>query len=142
MDDDYIRPPDEIVSEQLLNDDISDYDRQINDAIQLSIQEMVDEQKKNKDYQESVINEFNREFEIRNNMFSKLLSDMKKIGKFDKDVNNIYEIIEPIISSYCYQYIKECYLDIDTYNKIFKLLGEIKTDKKAVDILKNIILHY
>ena len=48
-------------------------------------------------------------------------------------MKEIYEIIEPIIDCYCAQYMKQCELDPITYDRIFKVIGNIRTDKNVID---------
>ena len=55
-------------------------------------------------------------------------------------MKEIYEIIEPIIDYYCAQYMKQCELDPITYDRIFKVIGNIRTDKNAIELLKNVII--
>ena len=137
---DNIRPPDDVISDQLLEDTRSDYEKEIDEAIYLSYQDVREKQDLSKKYEEQVLKEYNEESNKRKKIFEKLLFDLNKVGKIDKEVREIYEIIEPIIESYCNQFISKCELDLESYEKIFKLLGKIRTDKNAVEILKTIIL--
>ncbi len=137
---DNIRPPDDVISDQLLEDTRSDYEKEIDEAIYLSYQDVREKQDLSKKYEEQVLKEYNEESNKRKKTFEKLLFDLNKVGKIDKEVREIYDIIEPIIESYCNQYIHKCEFDEETYEKIFKLLGKIRTDKPAVEILKTIIL--
>jgi len=137
---DNIRPPDEVRVEQLLEDTRSEYDKQIDEAINLSMLDIIEKQNINLQYEEQLIKEYNDENNRRKDYFTKFLFDLNKLGKIDKEIREIYEIIEPIIESYCSQYIQICELDIETYEKIFKLLGKIRTDKNAIETLKGIII--
>jgi hypothetical protein len=137
---DNIRLPDEILSEQLLEDTRSDFEKEIEEALYLSCQEIRENQELNEKYEEQVLKDYNEEINKRKQTFEKLLFDLNKVGKIDMEVRETYEIIEPIIESYCNQYIQKCDLDEKTYEKIFKLLGKIRTDKTAIDILKSIII--
>jgi hypothetical protein len=137
---DNIRPPDDVISDQLLEDTRNDYEKEIDEAIYLSYQDVREKQDLSKKYEEQVLKEYNEESNKRKKIFEKLLFDLNKVGKIDKEVREIYEIIEPIIESYCNQFISKCELDLESYEKIFKLLGKIRTDKNAVEILKTIIL--
>lgn len=137
---DNIRPPDAIVSDQLLEDTRSDYEKQIDEAIYLSCQEMREKEILARKYEEQLLTEYNEETNKRKKIFEKFLFDLHKVGKIDKEVREIYEIIEPIIDSYCNQFIRICELDVEMYEKIFKLLGKVRTDKPAVEILKTIIV--
>lgn len=73
-------------------------------------------------------------------LFREFLFDLNKLIRFDKDIKEIYEIIEPIIDSYYAQYINQCELDQITYDRIFKVIGNIRTDKNAIELLKNVII--
>jgi len=136
-----IRLPDQVKTDQLLEDTRSDFDIQIDEAIYLSFQDFRNKQELNRKYEEKITKDYNEESNKRKQKFDKLLFDLNKVGKLDKDVREIYDIIDPIINSYCSQYINKCELDVETYEKIFKLLGNIRTDKEAVDFLKTIILN-
>lgn len=137
---DEVRPPDEVVSERLIEDTRSDYEKQIDEAIYQSIKEMENVDKINKEYEEIIIKNYHNEIIERKNKFASLLLDINKLLRFDKDLKEIYEIIEPIIDSYCNQYIEFLELDEITYDKIFKVLGTIRTNKSNIENLKTIII--
>lgn len=137
---DIIRPPDEVRVEQLLEDTRSDFEKEMEKAIQLSLQEAIFEEENARKYEEQIIQEHKSEVNRRKNIFTKFLFDLNKLIKFDKDVKEIYEIIEPIIDSYCLIHLQVCELDEITYEKIFTLLNKIRTDKNALEILKTIII--
>lgn len=138
-DNDNVRPPDESKVDQLLEDTRSDFEKEIDEALYLSLQDMRVKQDLSRKYEEQILKDYNEESNKRKQTFEKFLFDLKKIGKIDKEVREIYDIIEPIIESYCSQYINKCEFDIETYEKIFKLLGKIRTDKTAVEFLRTII---
>ena len=76
----------------------------------------------------------------RRKMFEKLLFDLNRISKFDREIREIFNIIEPIIECYSSpQYMNTYQLDNITYEKIFSLLATIRTDKTCIENLKNII---
>lgn len=137
---DNIRHPDEVKREQLLQDTRSDFQKQIDEAIYLSFQEVKNQQEISIKYEEQVIQEYNSEVNRRKEIFTKFIFDLHRLIKIDKDVNEIYDIIEPIIHSYCLQHLQVCELDEITHEKIFNLLSKIRTDKSAVEILKTIII--
>ena len=138
--DDNIRPPDSVVSNQLLEDTRSDFEKEMDEAIYLSYQEIREKQEFARKYEEQLLKDYNEESCKRKQAFEKFLFDLKKVSKIDKEIRDIYDIIDPIIESYCSQCINNCDLDIETYEKIFNLLGKIRTDKDAIEILKTIIL--
>jgi len=137
---DNIRPPDEVRTERLMEDTRSDFQKEMDEAMYLSMQEMKQVQDINAQYEEEIMKQYNEETIRRKEIFTKFLLDLNRLNKIDKEVREIYEIVEPIIDSYCLQYIQICELDSETYEKIFKLLGKIRTDKNAIEILKTIIL--
>jgi len=136
---DNIRPPDEVVREQLLEDTRSEYEKEIEEAIYLSCQDIREKQDLSEKYEKQLIKDYNEESNKRRQIFEKLLFDLNKVGKIDKEIREIYDIIEPIVESYCSQYIHNYEFDVETYEKIFKSLGKIRTDKSAVEFLKTII---
>lgn len=137
---DDIRPPDEIQSDQLLSDDRDDYEKEIDEVIKVSLQEMKICEIRNDDFEKQVIKDYEKELLERRNMFSQLLKVLIKLSKYDDEIKNIYEIIDPIIESYCGQFIEKCDLDVETYNKIFKILGSIRLEKNIIEKLKTIIV--
>jgi hypothetical protein len=137
---DNIRPPDEVRSEQLLEDTRSDFEKEIDEAIYLSYQDIREKQELSRKYEEQILKEYNEETNRRKDIFRDLLQSLNKISRFDKEIREIYEIIDPIIDSYCSQYIKICELDEKTYNKIFGLLKKIRNNQLVFNLLKEIII--
>ena len=135
-----VRAPDKIKKEQLLQDNRSEYEQQEEDARYWSLLEFNEQKELNEKYEEDTINEHKRIIIERRNLFREFLFDLNKLIRFDKDIKEIYEIIEPIIDSYCAQYMKQCELDPITYDRIFKVIGNIRTDKNNIELLKKIII--
>jgi hypothetical protein len=140
FDDDNIRPPDESFSETLVEDTRSDFEKQIDEAIYISMREMSEQQNNIKQYEERLIKNYLEETNRRKDIFKEFLINLNKISKFDKEVREIYDIIDPIIDSYCGQYIEFCELDLETYNKIFDTLKKIRNNQLAFDTITRIIL--
>ena len=138
--DDNVRAPDKIKKEQLLEDNRSEYEKQEEDARYWSLLEFNEQKELNEKYEEDTINEHKRIIIERRELFRGFLFDLNKLTRFDKDMKEIYEIIEPIIDCYCAQYMKQCELDPITYDRIFKVIGNIRTDKNAIELLKNVII--
>ena len=137
---DNIRAPDEIVSHQLLEDNRSDYDKERDEAIYISMQEINQQRVNNLQYEEKLLKDYADETKRRIDLFKNFMSNMTKLSKFDGEVKEIYNILDPIIESYCGQYIQTCELDGETYDKIFGTLKKIRNDQQAFDTLKTIIL--
>ena len=107
------------------------------EAIKYSLQE---HEEISKNYEDKLINEYLLETNKRRDNFKSILFDLSKLIKYDQNIKEIYEIIEPIIDAYCSQYIKNYEIDEITYNRIFKVIGTIRTDKKNIELLKTIFI--
>jgi hypothetical protein len=140
FEEDNIRNPDETVNDQLLEDTRSDFEKQIDEAIYISTQEIKQNHILNTQYEEQLLKDYAEETNRRKDFFKDFLFNINKIGKFDNEVREIYDIIEPIIESYCNQSIKSCELDETTYNKIFSTLKKIRNNPLTLETLKTIIL--
>lgn len=138
--DDNIRAPDDVITEQLLEDNRSDFEKQMDEAIYLSMQEMTQQRDINRQYEEQLLKEYTAETCRRTELFKDFLFNLNKVGKFDKEIKEIYEILDPIIESYCGHYIETCELDEVTYDKIFNTLKKIRNNQQSLDALKTIIL--
>jgi len=139
-DDNNIRAPDSVKVDRLMEDTRSEYDKQIDQAMYLSIQEFKKLEEINEKYEEEIINEHNKIIIERRQLFRGFLFYLNKLTRFDKEMKEIYEIIEPIIDYYCAQYINQCEIDSETYDRIFKVIGNVRTDKNAIELLKNILV--
>jgi len=141
MDSEYnIRPSDNTKREQLIEDTRSDFDKQIDEALHLSLQDCINENQINNFYEDEIITNYLNEISVRREKFYKLIFHLNKLIRFDKDIKEIYEIIEPIIDAYCNQYIQQYEVDEITYDKIFKIIGTIRTDKKSIELLQKVII--
>jgi len=138
--DDDIRSPDESFNDQLIEDTRNDFEKDIDEAIYLSMNEMNQERDKIKQYEEKLKKDYTDEINRRKNIFKDFLFNLSKISKFDNEVREIYEIIDPIIDLYCAQYITICELDAESYDKIFDTLKKIRNIQVVLDTLKTIIL--
>ena len=139
-DDNNIRAPDIVKVDRLMEDTRSEYEKQMDEAIYLSIQEFKKQDEDNQKYEDDLINEHIKTVNERNDLFRVLLFDLNKLIRLDKDMKEIYEIIEPIIDSYCRQCINQCEIDALTYDRIFKVIGNVRTNKNAIELLKKIII--
>lgn len=137
--DEFVRPPDDTHVDQLLEDTRSDFEKEIDEALYLSYQDLKATEELSRNQEKQIIEQYNEETTRRKKTFETLLFDLQKIGKLDKEIKSIYEMIDPIIESYCYQYINGYELDQTTYSAIFTLLSKIRTDKNAVNMLKTIL---
>lgn len=138
--DDDIRNADEARSELLQQDTRSEYDKQIEEAINLSSMEYREKEIKNEKFEEEIIANYYKVSNERRDLFREFLFDLGKLIRFDKETKEIYEIIEPIIDSYCNQIIDNWELDEIKYDRIFKALKSIRTNKKNIERLANLLI--
>jgi hypothetical protein len=138
--DNNVRAPDNTKKEQLLQDNRSEYEQQEEDARYWSLLEFNEQKELNEKYEEDTINEHKRIIIERRELFRGFLFDLNKLIRFDKDIKEIYEIIEPIIDCYCAQYMNQCEIDTVTHDRIFKVIGNVRTDKNAMELLKKILI--
>lgn len=138
--DEEIRPPDDVVTERLVEDTRCEFQKQMDEALRLSMQEAINQEKIYQAYEDEIVNNYLKETIERREKFEKLLMDINKLIRFDAKMKEVYEIIEPIIFTYCEQHIETWETDEATYEKIFKNLSTIRTDKSAVELLKTIII--
>ena len=138
--DDNVRAPDKEKVERLMEDTRSEYEKQIDEALYLSIQDFKQQEQIYKQYEDGIVNEHIKITNERKEQFRGFLFDLHKLIRLDKEIKEIYEIIEPIIEAYCAQYIKEYELDSITHEKIFKIIGNIRTNKNAIELLKKILI--
>ena len=137
---DNVRAHDKAKVERLMEDTRSEYEKQIDEALYLSIQDFRHQEQIYKQYEDEILNEHIKITNERKEQFGGFLFDLNKLIRLDKEIKEIYEIIEPIINAYCEQYIKEYELDSLTYNKIFKIIGNVRTSKNAIELLKKILI--
>ena len=133
---DDIRPPDKIKREKLLQDNRSNFDKQIDEALYQSIKLYETEIQKYEEFEKQIIQEQNQEIKKRKDLVKPILFELNRIRKYDIKMNEIYEIIEPIIDSYCGLIIEKCELDKETYFTIFNGLTKTRIN---IDNLKLII---
>jgi hypothetical protein len=105
----------------------------------LSIQDARENEIKNEQFEKEVIQNFLDEQCNRREKFRGLLLSLNKLCKFDKDIKEIYDFIEPIIEAYCSSFISYYEVDEKTYDKTFETLKTIRTNKDSIDMLKQIL---
>lgn len=135
-----IRNADEAKSELLQQDTRTEYEKQIEEAINLSSMEYREKEIKNERFEEEIIANYYKVSNERKEQFREFLFDLGKLIRFDKETKEIYEIIEPIIDSYCNQIIDNCEIDEITYDRIFKALKGIRTNKKNIESLAILLI--
>ena len=92
------------------------------------------------EFETRIMCESSLETDNRKKQFACLLHELDKVSRFDNQIKEIYNIIEPIIESYCFQFIVNYEFDKITYEKIFTTLSTIRTNKKDIELLKTVII--
>lgn len=133
---DNVRLPDSVKNEQLLADTRSIFDKQLEEALQLSLQES---ETQCNQFEESIKNDYIIQTVKRREQFREFLFSINRVSRFDKNLKEVYEIIDPIIEAYCNQIIQNYTVDELTHKRIFQVLGTIRINKKAVELLQTII---
>ena len=135
-----IRLPDEVKRETLLEDTRSSFQKEIDAAVYQSMLEQEEYANNMTEFETRIMCESSLETDNRKKQFACLLHELDKVSRFDNQIKEIYNIIEPIIESYCFQFIHNYEFDKITYEKIFTILSTIRTNKKAIELLKTIII--
>jgi hypothetical protein len=135
-----IRKPDPIRREQLLQDTRSDYEKQLEKVLQLSMQEYTEMQCFYENAEEKLLKEFNDEKNRREELFKPFLTKLTQLRRFDADNKTLYDILENIIEKYCLQQIEKNELDEETYNAIFAIIKNVRIDKTVFNLIQSIII--
>ena len=121
-----IRAPDQPKRETLLQDNRSDFDKQLDEALYQSLQLYQAEVKKHEDLEQKFIQQQREEIEKRKNLVRPILFELNRIRKYDLKIDEVFIMIDSILESYCGLEFEECQLDKQTYNTIFNGLTKIR----------------
>jgi hypothetical protein len=128
-----IRSPDETKRETLLNNNSTfNEDEELNSVLLKSIQE-------EEEYYDNQLNNIRELIKKRTPLIENINFTLKRIGTFDKNIQEIYELIEYIIDSYCGGTIDFYKYDQITYTKIMNGLAGIRFSSTEMDLLRQII---
>lgn len=140
MDNDTIRPADEVRVQQLREDNRSEYDKQIDEAIQISLREMQEQQRVYMQYEKQLLEDYNKETVRRANLFKDFMFNLRRTSGLDKNIMEVLTILEPIVEGYCNQTRESFELDSNTYDLIFNNIKRIRNNQDVLDILRIIIM--
>ena len=99
-----------------------------------------EEQKEQEKAYEKKQLEFLEKIKLRIKSFKDVLLKIKKIGMIDKTFLEFYNIIEPIIDSYCACNIDMYECDKVMYDEIFKTLKTIRLTESELELFKNLFV--
>jgi len=77
---------------------------------------------------------------FRVQIFKDVLFKIKKIGMLDAKIMNFYNIIEPMIDSYCAGNIDIYECDKAMYDEIFSTLKMIRITESELELFKNLFI--
>ena len=137
-----IIPPDNTIREILVNDyyyndniipcDYDDYDNALQLAFIASIKEQEEYEKKRLEMLEKT--------RLRVQTFKDVLLKIKKISMIDPQILKFYNIIEPMIDSYCACNIDIYECDKAMYDEIFSTLKTIRLTESELELFKNLFV--
>ena len=96
--DEEIRPPDEVVTERLVEDTRCEFQKQMDEALRLSMQEAINQAKIYQEYEDEIVNNYLKETIERRKKFEKLLMDINKLIRFDAKIKEVYENFQRVYS--------------------------------------------
>ena len=131
-----IRPPDISKKETLLQNNINEYDKDFSEALYQSLKLYQNEVQKYDDLEKKLLEQQQQEIQKRKDLVKPVLFEFNRIKNYDKQLNELFQIIEPILDSYCNLLFENCILDKQTYNTIFSGLTKTRIN---IDILMSII---
>jgi hypothetical protein len=137
-----IRPPDNTIREILVNDyyyndniipcDYDEYDNALQLAFIASMKEQEEYEKKRLEMLEKT--------RLRVQSFKDILLKIKKISMIDPQILKFYNIIEPMIDSYCACNIDIYECDKAMYDEIFSTLKTIRLTESELELFKNLFV--
>jgi hypothetical protein len=151
MDDDDVREPDKVIVERLIGyedididmgmgmdtfgymDEIESDREQINRAIQQSMQDYYEDES-------SIFESYNNELMKRQQNVETIIMKIKKISVYDPTMKEIFDMIDPILDSYCKQYINYYELDENTYKFIFENIRKMRINAEEIAFLKSVFI--
>ena len=127
-----IRKPDPVKRERLIEDVsiVEDFTQKEDDDLEKALKESCLEFSEN--YQKQIIDTYLEETRQRKCKFADLLLHLKKIAFYDPEVKEIYEMLDPMIDYYVSQSVETIELDPVTYDRIFQVIGSLKTDGEVL----------
>jgi hypothetical protein len=141
-DDDYTdeeyRPPDESKICRLIDDGYANVNMGMGMDIETQYFNMLIQETKEKDSQ--ISNPTLQEPTAPENKFKHTIMQLNKLSIFDNTNIAYYELILTIIEMYNNNYITEYIVSLDEYNKIFKILNNIRIPENEINQLKIIII--
>lgn len=135
--DDPVRAPDAVIVDRLNDAPQTDYEFELAEAIHQSQNAFLADQIA---FEQNVVQTYRATYQSRKKVFEKLLFDLQKVGRIDKDIQFVYDLLEPVLEAYCAQYIETCNLGAETHAKVFRLLKSVRTDKEAIEALNSILI--
>ena len=138
-DDEYIRPPDEVKRERLVDLDNEAWGAQYREEFELAEAIRISNELAEKDDNERM-EQYMNEINERREKFKNIHFIFKRVSKYDKDVYDIYEIVNDVIESYIVGVIQSYELDKETYDRIFNVIEKMRFSESERQVLKSILI--
>jgi len=137
-----IRAPDEPVREQLIpsssfvptEDD--NYEKELQRALEASMLEYELEQQA---IEEQMRVAYEAEVVRRREMFEEMLTTMKRISRYDTQIQEVLHIVGPIVEMFVEQRIDAYGVDEDVYQRIFGTMPLIRMKQENIELLQFLI---
>ena len=132
-----VRKPDTPFQEQLLPYVDDNFDN-IEQQLEMALQESILEYQKHQE-------ELMKEREKRKHIFGDFMFQICKIGKYDREIQNIHDMLEPLVTAYTnFNSNSFVFLDALAYDHVFDTLKQIRVGKDpkykdAMDTLQHFI---
>ena len=133
VEDEYIRPADNIVRERLIDTSLSDVEDEMNFALNESLKDF-------EQTEESIFTSYNTELNKRQLETESIIMKLKKLSVYDDTVKDMLNVMEPIIELYCNQYINSYEFDKETYEFILNNIKKIRFSQEEKQVIENIFM--
>jgi hypothetical protein len=136
-----IRPPDQTITDRLISDtnrlhtedNIINIINNIDKAeLELAISESIKEQEAYDKRQ----SEISQKTKLRIGTFKNILEKIKRVGMVDKEISDFYDVIQPMVDSYCACNVDRFECDEVMYTTIFDTLKKIRLTESEFESLK------
>jgi hypothetical protein len=138
MNNEDIRPPDETKRETLIPAGNQTYIH-VKSQEELDIEEAIRKSNEIAEMHDKIqMDSFMGEIQKRREQFRNIKFIFNRVGKVDKEVAEVYEIIQYIIDSYILGDIETYKWDKETYNTIFKVIKNLRLNEVEMTLLTNL----
>ncbi len=136
IEDEDIREPDNYTKE-IVGENINQDELDLEFALKLSLKDI---NIQNIVFEGKILDDFNKEKKQRQELFNNILLQIKRVSRYDKELNKVFDILSSILDMYYEQLFNSYELDYDTYELIFSNLKSVRINDFEIDLLKSILI--